>query len=93
MSRTALSKPLQQAFTDGLLDDSSVFDFGCGRGDDIRTLTALGIDAAGWDPAHSPDSERRHAKVVNLGYVVNVIEDRAERATRCDQRGNSPSQC
>lgn len=80
MSRTALSKPFQQAFTDGLLDDSTVFDFGCGRGDDVRTLAALGINAAGWDPAHSPDNERRPADVVNLGYVVNVIEHQTERA-------------
>lgn len=79
MSRSGLSKPMQQAFADGLLDDATVFDYGCGRGDDLRTLTALGINAAGWDPAHSPDSERRHAEVVNLGYVVNVIEDRDER--------------
>jgi hypothetical protein len=79
MSRSALSKPFQQAFTDGLLDDASVFDYGCGRGDDVRTLAALGIDVAGWDPAHSPDGERRPAKVVNLGYVINVIEDQAER--------------
>ncbi len=80
MSRTALSKPFQQAFADGLLDDSSVFDYGCGRGDDVRTLAALGVDVAGWDPAHSPDGEPRPATVVNLGYVINVIEDQAERA-------------
>lgn len=81
MSRTALSKPFQQAFADGLLDESTVFDYGCGRGDDVRTLAALGVDVAGWDPAHSPNAEPRRAKVVNLGYVINVIEDQAERAT------------
>lgn len=79
MSRAFLSRPLQQALEDGLLSDRSVFDYGCGRGGDIRQLKALGIDASGWDPFHFPHLERRRASVVNLGYVVNVIEDQRER--------------
>jgi len=35
--------------------------------------------ADGWDPAHAPDIEKHNADVVNLGYVLNVIEDPAER--------------
>ena len=79
MSRSLLSRPLQQALSDGLLSDTDVFDYGCGRGDDVRTLSALGLEAHGWDPAHSPGSPRRAAGLVNLGYVVNVIEDPLER--------------
>lgn len=79
MSRSALSKPLQQAYADGFLEQATLFDYGCGRGDDLRTLAALGIEAKGWDPSHFPDSDKQSAGVVNLGYVVNVIEDRAER--------------
>ena len=46
MTRTFLSRPLQQAHADGLLDgDVDLFDYGCGRGDDVRTLTGLGIEA------------------------------------------------
>jgi hypothetical protein len=80
MSRTMLSKPLQQAFTDGLLDHGDIFDYGCGRGDDLKTLAAIGLVASGWDPAHRPDADRHSASVVNLGYVINVIEDPPERA-------------
>jgi hypothetical protein len=81
MSRSMLSRPMQHAFSDGLLDSSAtVFDYGCGRGDDVRTLGNLGIDALGWDPAHATDNPLRKSDVVNLGYVVNVIEDPAERA-------------
>lgn len=80
MSRTMLSRPLQQAFSDGLLDGGDVFDYGCGRGDDLKTLVALGIDASGWDPAHRPHDELRTAALVNLGYVINVIENPRERA-------------
>ena len=86
MSRTMLSKPMQQAFADGLFEhDAGLFDYGCGRGDDLRTLAALGVRASGWDPAHSPDGERVSSNVVNLGYVVNVIEDRSERAEALQQ--------
>lgn len=81
MSRAMLSRPLQQAWNDGLLAaGTTVFDYGCGRGDDVRTLSQLGFDVAGWDPSHLPDAVRRPGEVVNLGYVVNVIEDQAERA-------------
>lgn len=65
---------------DGLLDSSrSLMDYGCGRGGDITRLRAEGFDCTGWDPVHAPEGERRRAAVVNLGYVVNVIEDAAER--------------
>ena len=39
----------------------------------------LSRDCSGWDPVHAPDGDRRPASVVNLGYVVNVIEDPGER--------------
>src|SRR5581483_48547 len=39
----------------------------------------LGYQADGWDPVFRPESSKREADVVNLGYVVNVIEDPAER--------------
>jgi len=55
-------------------------DYGCGRGDDIARLTEKGFDAVGWDPAHRPDGPKRPSEVVNLGYVLNVIEDPPERA-------------
>jgi len=65
----------------GLLEDGvSVLDYGCGRGDDVRALRAAGIDAVGWDPHFAPDRNAlapRH--VVNLGFVLNVVEDPAER--------------
>jgi SAM-dependent methyltransferase len=81
MSRTFLSRPVMQALDDGLITTSgSVFDYGCGRGNDIRLINQMGIRATGWDPAFAPKASRQSANVVNLGYVVNVIEDPAERA-------------
>lgn len=78
--RSALSKPVQLLLDSGLLKKESVFfDFGCGLGDDIRILSDNGFDATGWDPVYFPKNEKRTAEVVNLGYVVNVIDDPAER--------------
>lgn len=82
ISRTDLSRPLKFAISDGIVTtDSQVFDYGCGRGDDLRRLGAMGYRASGWDPVHRPDAPHVRSTVVNLGYVVNVIEDVAER---CD---------
>ena len=80
MSRTALSRPLAQALADNVLSRSStVFDYGCGRGEDVELLTAEGITCGGWDPTYRPEAPWKEADVVNLGYVINVIENEAER--------------
>ncbi len=51
-----------------------------------RPLSNLGYQASGWDPAFRPNAEKQKATVVNLGYVLNVIEEPA-RANRCATRG------
>jgi hypothetical protein len=80
LSRTALSAPIQLLIRHGLLSPGqSLFDYGCGRGGDIAGLLAEGYDAKGWDPHFAPESPRLQADLVNLGFVINVIEDPAER--------------
>ena len=80
LHRTALSSPIGHLLRFGFLDGrSSLFDYGCGRGDDVRLLREMGIAAEGWDPVFRPETERTHADVVNLGFVLNVIEDARER--------------
>lgn len=80
MTRTALSKPIRQAMECGILSEGkTVFDYGCGLGTDADGLRALGYEVAAWDPAYFPDAPRKAADVVNLGYVLNVIENPAER--------------
>lgn len=80
--RHDLSRPMKCALADGLISQtSSVFDYGCGHGEDIESLNAQGIVCNGWDPTFRPYQSLRTAHVVNLGYVVNVIEDPLERAS------------
>lgn len=79
--RYALSAPMKMLAKCGFLEGQySIFDYGCGRGDDLRELEAHGLDALGWDPNFLPDAEKVPAALVNIGFVINVIEDRNERA-------------
>ena len=78
--RSELSRPLKCLVRDNLLNSQTTFfDYGCGYGDDLEHVVRLGFESDGWDPAYRPDTEHREAHVVNLGYVINVIEDVAER--------------
>lgn len=80
MVRHSLSQPMSLLVQHGVLAPGvAVFDYGCGQGDDLRALVAAGLDARGWDPHFAPDNARQEADVVNLGFVLNVIEDARER--------------
>ena len=80
LTRYELSKPVKSLLEYGMLKSSTTFfDYGCGQGSDARGLQALGHEAEGWDPVHRPSVAKREADIVNLGYVLNVIEDPAER--------------
>lgn len=57
----------------------TAFDYGCGRGGDLKRLSKRGIHCSGWDPLYQPDNPLVPADVVNLSYVINVIEDPRER--------------
>lgn len=86
IGRPDLSRPFKCAIGDGLIETGSrILDYGCGRGDDLRHLALLGYDAGGWDPVHCADGVRDRSPVVNLGYVVNVIEDAGERREALQQ--------
>jgi DNA phosphorothioation-associated putative methyltransferase len=80
LARNGFSAPLQLLMRHGLLSPGcTFFDYGCGRGGDVANLNANGFDAHGWDPHFAADQPILEADVVNLGFVVNVIEDPAER--------------
>lgn len=80
IKRYDLSKPVKQLLERGLLrKGDTFFDYGCGHGMDVEALQNLGYRATGWDPAFRSNAAKTSAEVVNLGYVLNVIEDPAER--------------
>jgi DNA phosphorothioation-associated putative methyltransferase len=78
--RREISKPVKTLLELGQLRrGESFFDYGCGHGGDVEAVGKLGHASAGWDPVHATDAPKQPADVVNLGFVLNVIEDPAER--------------
>lgn len=80
ITRYDLSKPIKTLLEhDQLKSGDTLFDYGCGLGADVRGLREMGYETRGWDPVHAPHETKSEADIVNLGYVLNVIEDPAER--------------
>ncbi len=80
MFRTELSRPVRLAIESAILNnDTTFFDYGCGHGGDIERIAKLDYTCAGWDPYYRPQAPRIPSDIVNLGYVLNVIEDLDER--------------
>jgi len=78
--RSNLSRPVRLALEAGLFEDNATFfDYGCGHGIDFRLIGARGYISGGWDPYYFPQNEILLADIVNLGYVINVIEHQQER--------------
>jgi DNA phosphorothioation-associated putative methyltransferase len=80
MVRNSISKPVRLVLeSDLFVDGMTFFDYGCGYGGDVKYIAQEGYVAAGWDPYYQPDTPQIGADIVNIGYVINVIESLAER--------------
>ncbi len=80
IDRNKLSAPMQILARHNYFDGTySILDYGCGKRDDVRELESHGLDIAAWDPVHYPEGQKRAANIVNLGFVLNVIEEQDER--------------
>lgn len=81
IARKSLSRPVRLALEADLFSSADItfFDYGCGYGGDKERLREQGYVCGGWDPYYCPNEPKTIADVVNLGYVINVIEDLQER--------------
>jgi DNA phosphorothioation-associated putative methyltransferase len=80
LKRSELSRPVRIALEADLFrEGTTFFDYGCGCGEDIKQIKIHGYAASGWDPFYRPNTSLEPADIVNLGYIINVIEDLAER--------------
>ena len=80
LHRKGLSRPVRLALEAELFTEGTTFfDYGCGHGRDILEIRDRGYQSAGWDPYYSPDTPIVTADIVNLGYIINVVENLQER--------------
>ncbi|MEN8636687.1 DNA phosphorothioation-associated putative methyltransferase [Pseudoalteromonas distincta] len=80
INRDRLSAPFQKLAKYGYLNgDYSILDYGCGLADDATELEAHGLNINAWDPVHRPNGCKQNSDIVNLGFVLNVIESVHER--------------
>ena len=85
--RTALKRRKLSSCMGSLIDSSlvtrtsQIFDYGCGRGDDVAILQFSEFEnVSGWDPHYANDNPiPTSSEFVNLSFVLNVIEDEEER--------------
>ena len=84
--RKELSRPVRLAKEAGLFTaEITFFDYGCGYGGDVERIAKQGYQSSGWDPYYFPDNPLNNADLVNIGYVINVIEDLEEREKALQQ--------
>ena len=80
LKRSELSLPMAATIDAGILQRQHThLDYGCGRGDDVRFLRAMGFRSRGYDPYHFPRTPKRAVDVVTLLYVLSTIEIPAVR--------------
>ncbi|XWK88021.1 MAG: DNA phosphorothioation-associated putative methyltransferase [Phormidium sp.] len=80
MVRRDISRPVRLALEANIFNqDSTFFDYGCGYGGDVKRIAEQGFISNGWDPHYFPDNPIIPADIVNIGYVINVIECQKER--------------
>jgi hypothetical protein len=75
LKRSELSLPMAAAVDGGiLLPHHAHLDYGCGRGDDVRFLQAMGFRSRGYDPYYFPRTLKKTVDIVTLLYVLSTIE-------------------
>lgn len=78
--RNRLSRPVNLALEAELFSEQTTFfDYGCGHGLDVQIMAEKGYESSGWDLFYQPNNPFKKADIINLGYIINVIENVAER--------------
>lgn len=94
ITRYDLSKPISMALQYNVIKkEHSIFDYGCGKGHDVNELKDKGYNITGWDPVYSSENEIEKSDIVNLGYVINVIEKPYERDSVLLHAFNTAEKC
>ena len=86
IKRNKPSSVARLLFSSGIIEENrvkSIFDFGCGHGDDVRFYREQGLRSEGYDPHPDfgwfPPEQVEQFDMVTLTFVLNVISDAEER--------------
>ena len=81
IARTSPSVPAKYVIETLLpqLKFTSILDWGCGRGRDLRFYKEQGLICAGYDPYYSPGFPVDRYNFVTCSYVLNIINTYSER--------------
>jgi DNA phosphorothioation-associated putative methyltransferase len=80
IKRNKASVPTRWAFEQGYLaPESTVYDWGCGKGKDSEWLAERGLYVISYDPFHAPENtpnsvDFSKVNTIICNYVLNVIE-------------------
>jgi len=75
-----MSRPMRFCIQNQIiLKKDSIFDYGCGRGFDIKKLRELGYKANGFDPYYAKENPLIYSDVVTCLFVLDVIENHSDR--------------
>jgi hypothetical protein len=70
LKRNEWSLPMAATIDGGILHHHTHLDYGCGRGDNVRFLQAMGFRSRGYDPYYFPRI-KKVADIVTLIYQRN----------------------
>ena len=74
LNRNQVSRPVRLTLESNLIQtNSTILDFGCGKGHDFRYLKENGYKCIGWDPYYSPKTKLKSSDIVNLGCKSPTI--------------------
>lgn len=80
IKRSSLSAPVRLLKERDLLQ-GHILDYGCGRGDDAKSLTDDGYSVNSFDPHWNPDGIRADSyDTIYCNYVLNVLREEDESA-------------
>jgi hypothetical protein len=78
--RPSFSRPIACLLRDGLIDSSkTLFDYGCGHGQDLQLLSDMDIQCNGWDPMFRPAAKKQRA---NPGQRKHLRRQRSRYDSR-----------
>jgi hypothetical protein len=94
ISRNTPSRLVKLALADDLVNpETPLFDYGCGRGDDLHILSAMGYCGSGRNAVHRPSAPHIQRLSLISGTLSTSSKIRSSAIRRCAARRNLLKEC